>query len=100
VSAFGNQQASLLGGLAGRDLGGFGTPFDLSTLTNKPAVRNGTVDLSNIRYVRIADIVGAADYPNVGDTYNDSFGRQVFDAHKTTGSGGFDLRAVGALHQN
>ncbi len=44
-------------------------------------------------------MVGASDYPNVGDSYLDSFGRQIFDAHLTTGSGGFDLRAVGVLNQ-
>ena len=99
VSAFGFQSSELLGGLAGKDIGGYGTPFDLAALSNKVAVRTGTVDLSSITHVRIVDIVGANDYPVVGDTYPDSFGRQIFDAHKTTGSGGFDLRAVGALHQ-
>ena len=88
-----------VGGLAGKDLTNWGTPFDLETLKNKAAVRNGTVDLSKITHVRIVDIVGANDYPNVGDRYLDSWGRQIFDAHKTTGSGGFDLMGIGVLHQ-
>lgn len=99
VGAFAYQDPRLLGGLAGKDPSGWGTVFDLSALSNKAAVRNGTVNLSAITHVRIIDIVGASDYPNPGDTYNDSFGRQIFDAHKTTGSGGFDLRAVGVLNQ-
>lgn len=99
VGAFAYQDPALLGGLAGKDPSGWGTVFDLSALSNKAAVRNGTVDLSAITHVRIVDVVGAADYPNVGDVYNDSFGRQIFDAHLTTGSGGFDLRAVGVLNQ-
>ncbi|MGB6059930.1 MAG: hypothetical protein WBF71_16865 [Microthrixaceae bacterium] len=100
VGAFAFQDPRLLGGLAGKDPGGWGTVFDLSALSNKPEVRNGTLDLSAITHVRILDVVGASDYPNPGDTYNDSFGRQLFDTHKTTGSGGFDLRAVGVLNQS
>ncbi len=96
---FGFQDPKLLGGLAGKDPGGWGTVFDLSALTNDPAVRSGAVDLSDIRYVRLRDVVGAADYPAAGDLYHDSFGRQILDAHPTTGSGGFDLRAVGVLNQ-
>lgn len=98
VAAFGFQDPRLLGGLAGKDPAGWGTAFDLSALANKAAVRSGLVDLSAITHVRLVDVVGAADYPNPGDTYLDSFGRQIFDAHKTTGSGGFDLRAVAALN--
>lgn len=100
VGAFAYQPNDLLGGLAGKDESGWGTPFDLSALKNKRLVRDGSVDLDDIRYVRIVDVVGAADYPSVGDTYPDSFGRQIYDTHLTTGSGGFDLRAVGVFHQN
>lgn len=99
VGGFGSQDPGLLGGLAGKDPGGWGTVFDLGALANQPAVRNGAVDLSDIRYVRLRDVVGASDYPTAGDLYNDSFGRQIFDAHPTTGSGGFDLRAIGVLNQ-
>lgn len=99
VAAFGTMSAASVGGLAGKDLTNWGTPFDLETLKNKTAVRNGTVNLANITHVRIVDLVGANDYPNVGDRYLDSWGRQIFDAHKTTGSGGFDLMGIGVLHQ-
>lgn len=99
VGSFAYQDPRLLGGLAGKDPGGWGTVFDLGALSNQAAVRDGTVDLSAITHVRLRDVVGASDYPNVGDSYLDSFGRQIFDAHLTTGSGGFDLRAVGVLNQ-
>lgn len=99
VAAFGYQDPALLGGLAGKDPSGWGTVFDLTALANKAQVRNGVVDLSAITHVRLVDIVGASDYPNPGDVYEDSFGRQIFDAHLTVGSGGFDLRAVGVLNQ-
>lgn len=99
VGSFEFQDVRELGGLAGKDGSGWGTSFDLSTLANKAQVRSGAVDLSAITHVRIVDVVGASDYPNPGDEYLDSFGRQIFDTHLTVGSGGFDLRAVGALHQ-
>lgn len=99
VGAFAYQDPRLLGGLAGKDPGGWGSAFDLSALSNKAAVRSGVVDLSAVTHVRIVDVVGAADYPAPGDAYPDSFGRQIFDTHLTTGSGGFDLRAVGVLNQ-
>ncbi|NLA37560.1 MAG: hypothetical protein GX868_17990 [Actinobacteria bacterium] len=99
VGAFAFQSPRLLGGLAGKDPAGWGTVFDLEALTNKKLVRNGTVDLNNITHVRIVDIVGDRDYPTVGDRYFDSFGREIYDTHKTTGSGGFDLQAVGVLNQ-
>ena len=99
VGSFAFQDPRLIGGLAGKDPGGWGTVFDLGALSNQAAVRDGTVDLSAITHVRLRDVVGASDYPNVGDSYLDSFGRQIFDAHLTTGSGGFDLRAVGVLNQ-
>jgi hypothetical protein len=97
VGSFAFQDPRLLGGLAGKDPGGWGTAFDLSVLSNTSAVRSGTVDLSAITHVRLVDVVGAPDYPRPGDASPDAFGRQIFDAHLTTGSGGFDLRAVGVL---
>lgn len=92
VSAYGGAAANLYGGLAGRDLNSYGTPFDLTALKNKPAVRSGKVDLNNITQVKIVDVVGDGN-----DL--DSFGRPIYDAYPTSGSGGFDLRGVGALHQ-
>jgi len=99
VSSFEFQDVRELGGLAGKDGGGFGTPFDLTALANTSSVREGLVDLDAISHVRIVDVVGASDYPDAGDTYPDSFGRQLFDTYLGVGSGGFDLRAVGALRQ-
>jgi hypothetical protein len=98
VGAFEFQDVRELGGLAGKDGGGWGTPFDLDSLRNAPAVRAGTVDLAAITHVRIVDVVGADDYPSAGDRYPDSFGRQLFDTFRGTGSGGFDLRAIGVLN--
>ncbi len=93
VGGFGTQSPGELGGLAGKDLSGRGTPFDLSLLANRPEVRDGTVDLDRITHVRIRDVHGAGDDPSV-----DSFGRTIHDPTPTTGSGGFDLTGVGVLH--
>jgi hypothetical protein len=76
--------------LAGKHQGGLGTPFDLSDLALDPLVVGGQVDLMSIRYVRIVDISGSGDFL-------DSQGNPILDAWLTTGSGGFDLRAIGVI---
>jgi hypothetical protein len=75
-------------GFAGKYKAGFGTPFDLAAL---PA--SATLDLQNIRFVRIVDIVGD------GGTL-DSGWRPIYDPTPTYGSGGFDLDGIGVIHQN
>lgn len=79
-------------GLAGRHEIGLGTGFDLAGLAAHPLVRSGEVDLLNVHYVRIVDVVG--DGSRV-----DGDGRPIYDPYATPfASGGFDLEAVGALH--
>jgi len=99
---FASQDVTLLDGVAGKHRIEFGTPFDLSALTNDPAVVSGAVDLSYIRYVRLIDVIGD------GST-TDSQGRPVYDPYYNYSSGypnpantsstdGFDLRALGVIH--
>lgn len=77
-------------GLAGRHAIGLGTGFDLADLARDPAVAAGRVDLQQVRYVRITDVVGD------GSRF-DSAARPVFDPYPTAfAAGGFDLEAVGA----
>lgn len=92
VGSFAGQRANLVGGLAGKDLKNWGTPFDLAALANKPSVRSGLVDLDAITHVRLVDVTGDGD-----DL--DSFGRPIHDPHPTSGSGGFDLEGVAVLDQ-
>jgi hypothetical protein len=54
-------------------------------------VQQKKVDLLNIRYVRVVDIPGSGDFL-------DATGAPIFDSWVTTGSAGFDLDAVGVLH--
>jgi hypothetical protein len=77
--------------LAGVHPAGFGTPFDLAELASLPEITGGSVDLSSIAYVRLVDIPGNGEYL-------DSLGNPIFDTWLTTGSGGLDLDAVGAIN--
>lgn len=92
VASFGTQLASELGGVGGKDLTGKGTPFDLTLLANKDAVRSGAVDLDRITHVRVQDIQGDGN-----DL--DAFGRPIYDPDPLTGSAGFDLSGIGVLNQ-
>ena len=91
VGAFAGQSAAEIGGLAGKDLSGRGTPFDLVNLRNQPEVRSGLVDLTWITRVRIIDVLGDG-------SDKDSFGRPIYDPTPTAGSGGFDLTGLVALN--
>ncbi|HTM43983.1 MAG TPA: hypothetical protein VL137_03455 [Polyangiaceae bacterium] len=91
VPQYGTQSPELISGLAGKYRVGFGTPFDLATLKGKTAVRQGEVDLQHITQVRIVDIIGDG-------SELDSFGHPIYDPTPTVGSAGFDLDAIGVLH--
>lgn len=90
VDAFGTLDTRTVGGLAGKYRQGFGQPFDLRTLANRAAVLKGDVDLLNIRYIKLVDIIGDG-------TVRDSFGHPVYDPYPTVESAGFDLDAIGVL---
>ena len=90
--AYGPISPTRYNNLAGTQPALWGTPFDLGELVNREAVRRGVVDLQRITHVRVIDIVGD------GTTY-DSFGNPLYDANPSWGSGGFDLDAIGVIHQ-
>ncbi len=92
VGAYAGQSAADIGGLAGRDLAGQGTPFDLSALTNHDLVRAGDLDLDHVTDVRVIDVMGDG-------SELDSFGRPIYDPFPSYGSGGFDLAGVAVLNQ-
>jgi hypothetical protein len=50
------------------------------------------VDLQNIGFVRVVDMIGDG-------SETDSFGNPIYDPYPTTGSAGFDLDAIGVMHQ-
>lgn len=88
--AFAGYDMSYVYNLAGKHAGGYGTPFDLDTLSNDPLVLNGVLNLDSIAFVRLIDIPG-------NGSYLDALGNPILDNWLTTGSGGFDLRAIGAV---
>jgi hypothetical protein len=88
VSGYGSLDATLIDGLAGKYRQGYGTPFDLSDLSDQTDVQSGKVDISRITHVRIIDIVGD------GSCF-DSQSHVIYDPFPTVGSAGFDLDAIG-----
>ncbi len=88
VSGFGSLDTTLINGLAGKYRQGYGTPFDLSDISEKPEVQSAVVDISRITHVRIIDIAGD------GSCY-DSEGNVIYDPYPTVNSAGFDLDAIG-----
>jgi len=99
---FASQNTALIQGLAEKYTTSYGTPFDLARLAGHPSVTNGSVDLDNIQYVRITDVVGDG-------TTTDDDGRPIYDPYFDALNGypaaapasmldGFDLRGVGVIH--
>lgn len=87
VGGFGAVDPTNIGGLGSKYRQGYGTPFDLASLAGVSPL----LDLNNIGYVRLVDIVGDG-------TYFDTSGDVIYDPYPTVGSAGFDLDAVGVLN--
>ncbi len=91
VATFGLIDATKINNLAGKYRAMFGVPFDLSELKDIAGL-----DLSNIISIRITDVVGSI---NGNFATYDSEGRIINDPWPTPfESGGFDLDAVGVIH--
>lgn len=77
--------------LAGKYISGFGTPFDLQEMAGISGL-----DVNNITHVRIVDVIGdVATHKSL-----DAGGRVINDPYPTPfPTGGFDLDAVGVIHQ-
>ncbi len=93
IGAFGSLDTKHIHNLAGKYPAQWGTPFDLSELS----IEEG-LDVSNISHIRLVDVIGSIlpDYANY-----DSEGRMINDPWPTPyESGGFDVDAVGIIHQN
>ena len=83
--------ASALNNLAGKYIGMYGTPFDLSELEGATGL-----DINNITHVRVIDVVGSIGV----HASHDINGHAINDPYPTAfAAGGFDLDAVGVLHQ-
>jgi len=83
--------ARLLNNLAGKYISNYGTPFDLQDLAGI-----NTLDINHITHVRIVDVVGSIGEHSSYDTA----GNKINDPYPTNFPiGGFDLDAVGVIHQ-
>jgi len=87
VGGFGSVDPTNITGLASKYRQGYGTPFDLAELAGVSPM----LDINNVGYVKILDIVGDG-------SYYDTSGDVIYDPYPTTGSAGFDLDAIGVIH--
>jgi hypothetical protein len=91
VGSYGQVNATLINNLAGKYRFGWGTPFDLEELPD-----DEYLDKSNIRYVKIIDVVGTI---NPDHATRDASGNIVNDPYPTAfASGGFDLTGAGVMN--
>ena len=113
VGGFGVVDATDVAQLAGKYRGGFGTPFDLDQLRDRSGI-----DLNDVRYVKIVDIVGdgtasnkltpaslayylgveESELPGSLVTLAENAPAAIYDVYPTIGSAGFDLDAVAVLN--
>lgn len=87
VDAYGTIDPTLVDGFAGKYRQGFCTPFDVSSLRDRPEVASGALDLSQIRYIRLRDVIGDGGALDCAAT-------PIYDPYPTTGGAGFDLDAI------
>ena len=97
VPSYGTLDPTKIFNLAGKHVNAgancWGTPFDLAALANHPLVTAGTLDLNNVRYVRIVDIPGNGSFLDSAAPVP----HPIYDPWHTFGSGGFDLEAIGVI---
>ncbi|MDA3874496.1 MAG: PEP-CTERM sorting domain-containing protein [Kiritimatiellae bacterium] len=93
IGSFGTIDPADITNLAGKDLAGNGTPFDLEELVGIPGL-----NVNAITHVKIIDVVGSIDsayarYDSLGNIINEPWKTDFVE-----GNGGFDLDAVGVLN--
>ena len=93
IGPFDYLATELIHNLAGKYPAQWGTPFDLSELSDF-----SELDINAISHIRIVDVVGSID-PLFANT--DSYDRIINEPWPTAfDSGGFDLDAIGVINQN
>lgn len=91
TNGFGSTDTRFIHNLAGKYRVGFGTPFDLEDLIDSTGI-----DVNYITHVKIIDVIGSIGSEGTEDAY----GNKINDPFPTPfESGGFDLEAVGVIHQ-
>lgn len=94
IGEFGTLDPTDIYNLAGRDIRGYGTPFELTELIGVSPL----LDVMNVRYVRLTDVVGAISPVGGFSPSLDSRGYPINDPYPTPyTTGGFDLGGVANL---
>ena len=88
VGAFGTVDPTDITGYCSKYRQGYATPFDLNDLAGVSPL----LDVKNVGYVKIVDIIGDG-------TYVDTSGDVIYDLYPTEGSAGVDLDAIGVINQ-
>jgi hypothetical protein len=92
TDGFGLTDASKLHNLAGKYRAEYGTPFDLADIAN-----DALLNKQSITHVKVIDVVGSIQNQYCS---RDANNHKINDPWPTGwGSGGFDLDAVGVIHQ-
>jgi len=92
IDGFGSVEPTNLYNLAGKYRAQYGTPFDLAEMNGISGL-----DINNITHVKVIDVVGSI---NPQYARYDSQGNAINDPYETPfPSSGFDLDAVGVIHQ-
>ena len=99
VDGFGSVDSANLYQLAGKYKQGFGTLFDLNRLRYNTGDDPSVLDLDNIRYVRMVDIVGDGTCYDTAAFHDQQVAHVIYDPYPTEESAGFDLDAIGVLNQ-
>lgn len=93
TGSFGSTDPTKINNLAGKYRGGYGTPFDLQEL----AIFSN-ININAVTHVRVIDVVGSV---NKQYAKRDHYNNMINDPWPTGfASGGFDLDAIGVIHQN
>jgi len=93
IDNFGAIDATKINNLAGKYILNYGTPFDLQELSGISGL-----DINHITHVKIIDVVGSIEEKYASF---DAFGHIINDPWTTAfPSSGFDLDAVGVIHQD
>ncbi len=93
TDTFGYTDATKINNLAGKYRGIYGTPFDLQELAT-----NTLVNINAVTHVKIIDVIGSVNRLYAA---RDSHNNMINDPWPTPfPNGGFDLDAIGVIHQN
>lgn len=89
---FDGTNANQIEDLAGKYIGGYGTPFELNVFAAL-----SSININKITHVKLIDVVGNKDASNPA---RDKNGRKIIDPWPTPfAASGFDLDAVGVINQ-